>query len=79
MRTVSLVPPTTWSAGASNISRRAGPPVRYSPRELDEGPAFIKALIELERGLFKPAVLHTEQVELLHKSKLGTRNTELRC
>ncbi|KAF3028904.1 hypothetical protein E8E15_008589 [Penicillium rubens] len=60
----------TQSAGASNISRRAGPPVRYSPRELDEGPAFIKALIE--------AGTSWEEQEKLYASKFGISRSQFR-
>jgi hypothetical protein len=60
----------TQSPGASNISPRAGPSVRYSSRELDEGPAFIKALIEAGKSW--------EEQEELYASKFGISRSQFR-
>ncbi|CAG8895597.1 unnamed protein product [Penicillium egyptiacum] len=61
---------TQGSSVASNTSPRAGPAMRYSSRELREGPAFIKSLIE--------AGASSEEQEELYASKFGISRSQFR-
>ncbi|CAG8920702.1 unnamed protein product [Penicillium nalgiovense] len=61
---------TQESPDSSNTSPRAGPSVRYSSRELNEGPAFIKALIEAGKPW--------EEQEELYASEFGISRSQFR-